>query len=74
MNWRPPCCLVALSLLDGCALYWDVNVTPLICDPANIERGGDLPSMLRKSDFNHAISLASDIAEDFPAGACVSNS
>ncbi|HLJ73000.1 MAG TPA: aspartyl protease family protein [Thermoanaerobaculia bacterium] len=53
--------LVALAVLAGCALYSDVVIGPLIYDPANIERGGDLPSMLRKFDYNTAISLAKDI-------------
>jgi hypothetical protein len=53
--------LAALAFLAGCALYSDVVIGPLIYDPANIERGGDLPSMLRKSDYNTAVSLAKDI-------------
>ncbi|HUJ14052.1 MAG TPA: aspartyl protease family protein [Thermoanaerobaculia bacterium] len=52
---------VALLLLAGCALYSDVIVGPLIYDPANIDRGGDLASMLRKSDINTAVALAKDI-------------
>ncbi|HJT16014.1 MAG TPA: aspartyl protease family protein [Thermoanaerobaculia bacterium] len=53
--------VAALAFLAGCALYSDVVIGPLIYDPANIERGGDLPSMLRKADYNTAVSLAKDI-------------
>src|SRR5207245_7777227 len=61
MKARPPASLVALVVIAGCALYSDVVIGPLIYDPTNIDRGSDLPSMLRKSDFNHAVSLAADI-------------
>src|SRR5581483_5177274 len=61
MNPRLLPMLGALAFLAGCALYSDVVIGPLIYDPSNIERGGDLPSMLRKSDYNTAISLAKDI-------------
>ncbi len=53
--------LVTLVVVAGCALYSDVVVSPLIYDPTNIERGSDLPSMLRKADFNRAVALASDV-------------
>ncbi|MDQ6801926.1 MAG: aspartyl protease family protein [Acidobacteriota bacterium] len=58
MNARIPRSLIALAALAGCALYSDVLISPLIYDPANIERGNDLPSMVRKLDYNHAVSLA----------------
>jgi hypothetical protein len=44
--------------LGGCALYSEVDVTPLVLQPANIERGSDLQSMLRKNDYLRAIELA----------------
>jgi hypothetical protein len=52
--------LLALSL-GGCALYSEVDVTPLALLPTNIERGADLQQMLRKSDYLRAIELASTI-------------
>jgi tetratricopeptide (TPR) repeat protein len=61
MNARPPRSLIALAVLAGCALYSDVVISPLIYDPANIQRGSDLQSMVRKLDYNHAISLAQTI-------------
>src|ERR1700752_5048036 len=61
MNARAPRFLLALVVIAGCALYSDVIVTPLIYDPTNIERGSDLASMLRKSDFNRAVAQANDV-------------
>ncbi|HEY8182429.1 MAG TPA: aspartyl protease family protein [Thermoanaerobaculia bacterium] len=61
MKARLPRSLIALALLAGCALYSDVVISPLIYDPANIQRGSDLQSMVRKLDYNHAISLAQTI-------------
>jgi hypothetical protein len=49
--------VVFLILLGGCTLYSDVDVTPLLLQPANIERGVDLPSMLRKSDYLRAMEM-----------------
>lgn len=46
-----------VALLGGCALYSEVDVTPLILQPANIERGSDLPSMLRKADYLRALEM-----------------
>jgi len=53
--------LLALVVVAGCALYSDVSISPLIYDPAKIERGSDLQSMVRKLDYNTAISLAQTI-------------
>src|SRR6266568_7146286 len=53
--------IAAFLVIAGCALYSDVVIGPLVYDPMNIDRGSDLPSMLRKSDFNHAVSLAAGI-------------
>ena len=49
--------LVAVLVAAGCALYSDVAVSPLNLLPTNIERGGDLQSMLRKADYLRAISM-----------------
>jgi hypothetical protein len=61
MKARAPRLLLAVVLIGGCALYSDVIVSPLVYDPTNIERGSDLVSMLRKSDFNRAVAQASDV-------------
>jgi hypothetical protein len=61
MKARLPRSLIALAVLAGCALYSDVVISPLIYDPANIARGSDVQSMVRKLDYNHAISLAQTI-------------
>jgi len=61
MKARLPRSLIALAVLAGCALYSDVVISPLIYDPANIERGNDVQSMVRKLDYNHAVSLAPTI-------------
>lgn len=53
--------LLAIVAVTGCALYSDVIISPLIYDPSNIERGSDVQSMVRKLDFNHAVSLAESI-------------
>src|ERR1700687_1782826 len=50
--------LAALAVIAGCALYSDVVISPLIYVPANIERGSDLPSMLRKFDYVSALLQA----------------
>ncbi|HUR81173.1 MAG TPA: aspartyl protease family protein [Thermoanaerobaculia bacterium] len=52
--------LLALSL-GGCALYSEVDVTPLTLLPTNIDRGADMQQMLRKSDYLRAIELASTV-------------
>ena len=51
--------VVFLILLAGCSLYSEVDVTPLILQPSNIERGADLQSMLRKADYLRAMEMAS---------------
>jgi hypothetical protein len=50
--------LGGLTLLGGCSLYSEVDVTPLILQPANIDRGADLASMLRKADYLRAMDMA----------------
>jgi hypothetical protein len=55
-----PCmvCLVPLILvLAGCSLYSDVSISPLNINPMQIDRGSDLQSMLRKSDYLRAIEF-----------------
>lgn len=58
---RPKSALAWLLLLAGCALYSDVEVAPLELIPANIERGSDLQSMIRKNDYLRAIEMAPTI-------------
>lgn len=53
--------VMLVSLLSGCALYNEVSVTPLVLQPANIERGSDLSSMVRKADFLRAMELAPSV-------------
>jgi hypothetical protein len=50
---------VLFLALSGCALYTDVNVTPLLLTPTSIDRGSDVVSMLRKSDYLRVIEHAS---------------
>jgi hypothetical protein len=52
---------VLLLVVAGCALYSDVSITPLIVQPANIERGSDLQSMVRRADYVRAVEQASVI-------------
>jgi hypothetical protein len=48
---------VALVLaFTGCTLYNEVSVMPLRLTPDGIERGADLPQMLRKADYLRAIA------------------
>ena len=53
--------VVVLALLGGCALYSEVDVTPLTLLPSNIERGSDVHSMIRKADYLRAMEMASVI-------------
>ena len=50
--------VVFLILLGGCSLYSEVDVTPLVIQPSNIDRGADLASMLRKADYLRAMEMA----------------
>ena len=60
-------CLAVVALsgfllaLPGCALYKEVTVTPLLTTPANIERGSDVQSVMRKPDYLRVIELAPGI-------------
>ena len=59
---RPKVLLAALLLLlAACTLYNEVSVEPLSLLPTNIERGSDLQSMLRKSDYLRAMEMAATI-------------
>src|SRR5216684_5789571 len=51
--------IAATALFAGCALYSDVSISPLLITPGAIERGSDLPSMVRKADFVRAVEQAS---------------
>jgi hypothetical protein len=51
--------VLILGFLGGCALYSEVDVTPLTLLPSNIDRGTDMQQMLRKSDYLRAIEMAS---------------
>jgi len=51
--------IAATALVAGCALYSDVSISPLLITPGAIERGSDLPSMVRKADFVRAVEQAS---------------
>ena len=53
--------IAVTALAAGCALYSDVSISPLLLSPGSIERGSDLPSMLRKSDYVRAIEQASTV-------------
>ena len=53
--------IAVTALAAGCALYSDVSVSPLLLSPGSIERGSDLPSMLRKSDYVRAVEQASTV-------------
>ena len=47
--------------LGRCTLYNEVTVMPLLLTPANIERGGDVQTMIRKADFLRAIEAAPSV-------------
>jgi hypothetical protein len=51
--------VLILGFLGGCALYSEVDVTPLTLLPSNIDRGTDMQQMLRKADYLRAIEMAS---------------
>jgi len=55
---RKVAAVVSAMFLGGCALYSEVDVTPLILQPSNIERGSDLASMVRKADYLRAMEMA----------------
>ena len=50
--------LLSTLLVAGCALHNDVYISPLMVPLANVERGNDPGSMLRKSDYVHLVDFA----------------
>jgi hypothetical protein len=46
-----------IILLAGCSLYSDVSISTLNINPLQIDRGSDLQSMVRKTDYLRAIEL-----------------
>jgi hypothetical protein len=51
------CCLLAA----GCALYSDVDITPFVEVPSQIERHSDISQMVVSADYLRAIALAPQI-------------
>src|SRR5205814_2329634 len=51
--------VLALFVLTaaGCALYNEVSIAPLNLNPLLIDRGADVPGMVRKSDYLRAIEF-----------------
>jgi hypothetical protein len=58
MTTARPLALLATVLLAGCALHSDVYISPLMVPLANVERGTDPGSMLRKRDYVHLVDFA----------------
>ena len=50
--------VAAIAVIAGCALYSDVSISPLLLSPGSIDRGSDLQSMVRKSDYVRAVEMA----------------
>jgi hypothetical protein len=50
-----------LAVVAGCALYSDVSISPLMVSPGSIDRGSDVQSMVRKSDYVRAVEQAAMI-------------
>ena len=50
--------VAAILVIAGCALYSDVSISPLLISPGSIDRGSDLQSMVRKSDYVRAVEMA----------------
>ncbi len=59
MKWTLPLLLVAA----GCSLETQVQIVPLKYTSADVQRGTDLPSMIRKADIMSAVSLASVVEQ-----------
>lgn len=57
MDIRKCGAIAAALLVAGCSLYNDVSIGPLVINPAQLERGGDVQSMVNKSDFLHALEF-----------------
>jgi hypothetical protein len=57
MSFRK-CAVIAATLsIAGCSLYNDVSISPLVLNPAQLERGGDVQSMVNKADFLRALEF-----------------
>jgi hypothetical protein len=52
---------VLFVFLGGCTLYSDVDVSPLVLLPTNIDRGTDMQGMLRKADYLRAMEMSASI-------------
>jgi hypothetical protein len=50
-----------IAVVAGCALYSDVSISPLMVSPGSIDRGSDVQSMVRKSDYVRAVEQAAMI-------------
>lgn len=61
---------VVALLSSACTLYNEVSVMPLYLNPADIERGGDVQSMIMKADFLRAVDQGPSIdAKERPSAA-----
>jgi predicted aspartyl protease len=49
--------VLLLVLVAGCSLYSDVSIGPLLVNQLQIDRGSDLQSMIKKSDYLRAIEF-----------------
>lgn len=52
---------VLLLALTGCSLYSEVSVAPLRLTPRNLDRGADVPSMVRKADYLRVIEYTPEV-------------
>jgi hypothetical protein len=50
-------CALPVVLAAGCTLSSEVSISALHVLPSDVERGADLPSMVKKADFIRAIAL-----------------
>jgi hypothetical protein len=61
--------VLIVSFAGGCALYNDVDVSPLTLSPTKIERGSSIESMVGKADYLRAMEMAAvfDARTNVPA-------
>jgi len=57
MSFRKCAAIAAMLLIGGCSLYNDVSIGPLVLNPTQLERGGDVQSMVNKADFLRALEF-----------------
>lgn len=57
MTARKIAAIAFMLLIAACSLYNDVSISPLVLNPAQIERGGDVQSMVNKADFLRALEF-----------------